>query len=149
MADKTELLLALYLEDIAYARHHEDLRSTITNLILVIGAALAGFVGFDNKINNSDIPAAIFLIIVGLVGAIFSYKHYERFHSHYARAREFRSSLDSIGELNIGKMKAQADKKHRKQFPRAHRLSAGWLWTALPVAVSVLGLLVLIPAMRN
>lgn len=147
MANDTDLLLALYLDDLAYARHHENLRSTITNLILVVGAALGGLIGFDQAIDSSDIPAAVFLIIVGVLGAIFCYKHYERFHSHYARAREFRTKLDDLTGLEIIKMKELADEKHRDKFPRAHRLSVGWLWTAFPLSVSVLGILVLILAL--
>lgn len=149
MASESELLLSLYLDDIAYARHHEDLRSMVTNLIIVVGAALGGIIGFDGIINGSDIPAAVFLIIVGICGAVFCYKHYERFHSHYARARELRKKLDTISGLGILEMKARADEKHRQEFPRAHRLSVGWLWTAFPLSVSVLGVLVLIPALSG
>lgn len=149
MTGESDVLLSLYLDDIAYARHHEDLRSTVTNLILVIGAALGGLIGFDNNITDSDVPAAAFLIIVGICGAVFSYKHYERFHSHYARARELRKKLDALSGLGILEMKHKADEKHRQDFPMAHRLSVGWLWTAFPLSVSVLGVLVLFPALSG
>lgn len=142
-----ELLLSLYLDDIAYARHHEDLRSTVTNLILAIGAALGGLIGFDEAINASDVPSATFLVMLGIGGAIFCYKHYERFHSHYARARELRLKLDSLSGLGILEMKRQADQKHREAFPITHKLSVGWLWTALPLSVSVLGMLVIVAAL--
>lgn len=147
MSDHADVLLSLYLDDIAFARHHESLRSTITNLILAVGAALGALVGYDNKITCADVPAAVFLILVGLGGAAFSYKHYERFHSHYGRAREIRSKLDEISGLELKEMRNRADEKHRESFPRSYKWSAGRLWAAIPLCVSILGLLILIAAL--
>jgi len=142
MSDNTETLLAFYLEDIQYARHHEQLRSQATNIILAAGAVLGATIGFDDSISSADIPTAIFLILIGVFGAAFNFKHYERYNLHYARAREYRSELANTTGLKVVVMKEVADEKHRLNFPRSHKWRLVTFWCGMPLCVSMMGIVV-------
>ena len=80
--DKNEILWKLYEDNRNYARFHELQRSTATNLILAVSAGLIGLVTFDKNINLLDLPSVLFLDVLGIFGAIFSAKHYERARLH-------------------------------------------------------------------
>ena len=139
MSEKPDVLLALYLDNIQYARHHENLRSTMSNLILVVGAALGAVITMDNKINSMDLPFIGFLVIIGLYGTFFSFRHFERFHSQYARARKLRAQLELAVDISISDMNKMADKEHAIRFPISHKWSLSYFWAAIPLSIALLG----------
>jgi len=143
---QVEVLLALFLDDIASARHHEGLRSTVANLTLVVGAAAGAFVGFDAKISMADLPAAALLIIVGVFGAMLSHKHYYLFHFHRERARPLREKLDQLTGLGLTEMKVKSDANTAARYPHMKEISAGFLWTIMPLSVSILGIAIAVAA---
>lgn len=57
-------------------------RTTITNLVMVLAAAVSAIILFDGRISLIDLPLTFFIIFLGLVGAVFTAKHFERAEMH-------------------------------------------------------------------
>lgn len=123
------------------ARHHEVQRSTVSGAIIAISAAVTGFIT-SHATTPSDLPLTLFLTIIGLFGAAFCAKHYERFQLHMEVIKEAQAYLDRLlpGEplQNIFDTAQARHKKHFHMLRRA-RLNHFWIWLHLMVAL--LGLL--------
>ncbi|HEX6480312.1 MAG TPA: hypothetical protein VF043_15850 [Ktedonobacteraceae bacterium] len=95
MSDTTEFLMRMAEENWAQARHTEDQRATLANLIVVIASIDQGVltqIGFI----KSALPLTILLIILGIYGALASAKLYKRHQHHINRARPLRKRLDEL-----------------------------------------------------
>src|SRR5437868_4603714 len=91
-----DVLWKMYEENVTEGRHHETQRATVTNLVIAIAAAVLGLVTYDKAITHLDLPLTIFLVFLGVFGAAFSSKYYERFRLHMKRAKKYRNALDKL-----------------------------------------------------
>ena len=141
MNEENDILICMYQEHLKQARHQENQRSTMANLILIISTGLLGVIALDKTFSFSDLPLAIFLFFLGLYGAIFTIKYYERFKLHYERSRNIRKEFDRrFKDLGISGLQKEADKKTKEFFPIMFKLRLYWLWISLLLIVSILGL---------
>ena len=131
----------LYVEHCTHVRHHESQRSTVAASILAIASAIIGLVTFDKKIESSDLPLTMLLVILGCFGALFSAKQYERASLHTERARHFRDAIDATLEGKpLKTLKRDADAAHAAKFPRLERLRLNKFWAALYLVLAAIGL---------
>src|SRR3712207_1575685 len=86
--DAKDVLWKFYQDYLTQMRHYEMQRSTVTNLLLLVAAAVLAFITYDKVLSRSDLPLTGLLVIIGLFGAAFSLKHYERTSFHIERARK-------------------------------------------------------------
>lgn len=149
--DAKDVLWKFYQEYYAQMRHYEMQRSTVTNLLLLVAAAILAFITYDKALSRSDLPLTGLLVIIGLFGAAFSLKHYERSSFHIERARKFRDKLDELlfESTLITHLKREADALHKKNHPILSRNYRGWwrvhrLWVVLHLLIAALGLLLTI-----
>lgn len=143
VADLKDLLLAKYQEERNYARQHENQRATVTTVIIAIAAATIGFLG-TSKGSQFHTLAALFLIGLGVFGAILSRKHYERFRFHSLWAKEFDRKLrESEPTLDIEEYDPKLD-KHYKMFPWIGRARLNWLWIGIHLLITVIGIALLV-----
>ena len=89
-----DILYGLYQENVLQCRHDETQRATVTSSIIAIDTIIIGLITFDKAINWSDIPLSALLILLGIFGAAFTLKHYERYSLHVERLRQYRAELD-------------------------------------------------------
>jgi hypothetical protein len=115
--DRRQIIWGLYQDVVLQGRHHETQRLGLTNAVLVTAAAALGLVSVDGKITPSDTPVGAFLVVLGIVGSVFTLKHYERFRMHMEQASQYRRALD-IPELD--------DLRRRAQQEHADGWSDGW-----------------------
>jgi hypothetical protein len=94
--DIKDMLWGLYQEHYTHIRHYESQRSTVTNLLIIIAAALLAFITYDKAITRADIPLACMLFMIGVFGATFSLKYHERASLHYQRVLKYRDKLDKL-----------------------------------------------------
>jgi hypothetical protein len=142
MQDEVELLLKIYEDQAAQCRHHESQRTSAVNLILAIGAALLGLSGLSD-LSPAFIPAAIFLGILGIFGALFARKHYERFRYHTMLAGKYWEKIEQLQPGTTVDLEA-AYEEHQQRFPLVGALSLNWFWTALPLLVTLIAVLLLV-----
>ncbi|MER8389405.1 hypothetical protein NKH14_28620 [Mesorhizobium sp. M1380] len=128
--ERRDVFWKMYQEHCTQGRHHETQRSTVATALIAIAAASIGFITLDRGLTRIDMPLTLFMVGVGVFGAAFSAKHYERFSLHMERGRAYRDELDSLLKgAPIKRLKNLADKEHTQHFPRLEnlRLNAFWL----------------------
>ncbi|HEX8642372.1 MAG TPA: hypothetical protein VF702_00490 [Allosphingosinicella sp.] len=116
--DGREELWKMYDSHVLQGRHHETQRSTVIGLVLAIATGLLGIASLDDSVaGRFDAGIGVLLVALGLFGAGFAAKHYERFNLHMERARGYREALDELLQLPGGKtlvsIKEAADKRHK------------------------------------
>jgi len=138
--DERDILIQIYQEDCEFARHHENLRATVANIIIAVSAGILGIVAFDQKVNINDLPLTIFLTFLGIFGGIFSSKHYERVRLHLNRAKQYFSKLEAIAPAtNLSELREKGNTANKSRFPRLFDLRLNRFWVALHLLISLLG----------
>jgi len=136
-----DILYGMYMDNITQCRHHETQRATVTSSIIAIDTIIIGLITFDKTINHIDIPLSILLIILGIFGATFTLKHYERYSLHVERLRQYRQALDEqFGNNEIMRLKNIADEIHAKRFPNLGRYTHHKFWIALHIFITAIAL---------
>jgi predicted membrane channel-forming protein YqfA (hemolysin III family) len=138
--DKIELLWRLYQEHCAWERHQEAQRSSATNFVLVVAAAVLSIITINKSTDITDLPLTIFLVLLGVFGVILSMKYYERFARHQTLAGAYRVALDQeIPEAQILGIRSEAERCHTDNYRLMHKWRLHWLWIGLHVAVALMG----------
>jgi hypothetical protein len=136
-----DLLFALYSENVIQCRHHETQRATVTSSIIAIDTIIIGLITFDKAINRLDIPLSVLLILLGIFGATFTLKHYERYSLCVERLRQYRQELDKqFGDNEILRLKNIADELHQKRFPNLVRYTHHKFWIFLHLIITAIAI---------
>jgi uncharacterized membrane protein len=136
--------MEMYKEHTVMGRHHELQRERVTNLILLISAALLAF-AVNSKNLAALFPLGTLIAVLGLFGAIFSYKHYERFRLHTKIAGEFRDALEaSLVGCKLREIRNSAVTAHEKIFPSSSKWRLHMFWVTLNLLVVLLGIVLAI-----
>ena len=144
MNDHTEILLNMFNEHCIHGRQHEKQRSTVTSILLSISAALIALVAIDDSINKSDIPIGLFLVGIGVFGAIFCAKLYERFRLHMAHVKIYREELEKIvPDSKINELHWKAEGNHTR-IARLDIIHLNKLWIFLNLFIACIGMLIIV-----
>lgn len=150
MNDEAEVMWRLYAENTTHGRHQETMRASVTSIVLIIAGAVLTVIGFSKRIYFEHWPLTTFLIFVGLFGAVFVVKHYERYCLHMQRARQYRIQLEgNIPNSNILQLKKTADAAHRAEFRRLADWKLSKFWVALHLLVAIFGIVLTVMALRS
>jgi len=145
--EEKEFLWDFCKEHLAFCRHHEVQREVVTRIVIIVASALIGVITLDKTLNVYDLPLSIMVILVGIFGAIFSSKHYERFSFHLNRFRRFRSEIIKYyPELDLVQLHTEADKESKLQFPILSKHRLNQFWMHLHVIIALIGVLLSIVA---
>jgi hypothetical protein len=147
-ANLREALWKMFEWETAQFRHHENERSAVASAVTGISAAMVAIVTFDDSIAApADIPTALLLVALGVFGAIFSMKQYERSQFHYQRLQNVRGELESLlSDCPLQQLRDAAETNHKAKFPVLWGLRLHDLWLALHLVVSVVGVFLLVVA---
>ena len=94
-----DILLANYKEHADEARQHENQRERMTALIVAVGAGSLGLAMSKVEAFNQSLLGGA-LVVLGLYGAIFSLKHYERNRRHVALMKGIGQRLEELYPLS-------------------------------------------------
>jgi hypothetical protein len=105
----------------------------------------------DRPLALEQFPLAMFVILIGLFGALFSAKYYERVCMHTERARKYRDALEvRLPDTAITKLNREADAISKEKFPTLFGLRLHRFWVGLHLLVAALGvLLTVLIVVRN
>lgn len=148
MKEHVDALLAYWAEHRAQMRQSEDQRSALTNYILVIVAALTGFV-VQQKLTAQTLPVTLLIVLIGVYGALSTAKYHERATYHLSQARALTRTLEEAGALPSDERLREYRTKHYRKYPRLHRLRLHWLWTGLHLAIAGYGIALTITALTR
>lgn len=138
-----EAIRAYWLEHRAQLRQCETQRSTLTNLLLIVTAALSGLI-VQQEFTLNVIPLCLFVALTGVYGAVAVAKYYERASYHLTQARALTRDLADRGVLGSDEGLVRARTVHYREFPRLHRIRLHRLWVGLHVAIALFGLSLLL-----
>lgn len=147
-AVRREAFWKMYQEHCTHIRHHDVQRSTVAASLIAITGAMLAVATFDRSLSRSDLPLLLMVSALGVFGALFSAKHYERSAMHMERARAYRDAIDAeLTAQPIKKLKVGADERHNEEFPRLHKLRINRFWLLLYVFISLLGVTLAVTAL--
>ena len=143
MDNTTQLVLALYQEQKAQARQHENLRASLTNFVLVISGAVLAFSGTSAS-PSMQCLGGVLLIGLGAFGALSSYKHYERFRYHTRWASAYDAKLRMLDPAAMIQDFEEQFKKHCGDFGWIERFRLHQLWVGIHIFIVFMGIAVIV-----
>jgi uncharacterized membrane protein YidH (DUF202 family) len=146
--DKPDFLWGMYQEHCTQGRHHEVQRGTVSSFIIIVAGGVLAFMA-NREVPRGKWSLAVFLIIVGLFGALFSAKQYERFSRHMGIASKYRRELEELLGNKVASIGSGLKSEHEKTFPRLAKLHLHYFWIALHLLIASLGITLLILALRK
>jgi hypothetical protein len=90
--DVSDYLWNMYNEHTSQGRHHETQRTAVSTVVLALAGAVVAVIAQGHFRHTWSLAA--FLILLGLVGALFSLKQAERTRMHITIAGAFRQQLE-------------------------------------------------------
>ena len=149
LPDVSSLLMDLYKDDCTQARHHEAQRSSMTSIIVAVSAGLIAFIAHGKNVTHAAWMPCSLLIFLGLFGALFSAKQYERARRHGFRAKAYRVKLDSMyPTAQITTICKDADQEAQQEFPCLFQRRLHHFWIGLNLFISLLGAIILFQALK-
>lgn len=139
MSAPEDMILAYWREHREQLRQSENQRAALTNYVLVIIAAMSGFI-VQQHFALRTLPLSILIAVIGLYGAVAAAKYHERAEYHLFQARALTRALLDAGLLTDNKVVlAEFREQHYRRYPRLNRLRLNRLWTGLHVGVVIYG----------
>ena len=152
---RRKLLWDLSAERRNQGRHSENLRSSVAGYVMTAASALVAVITYDKQINIYDLPLAIIVVLIGIIGALFSSAYTERYHRNRRRASDLLKELDRMtvhfGRSSVTEIEAGADATtwSKKRFSIVRKISSShWLWLAFPILVAILGIVLMVVAIE-
>jgi hypothetical protein len=125
-------------------RQSENQRAVLTNYVLLIAAAISGFV-VQQQFSLRSVPLSVLTMAIGLYGAASAAKYHERADYHLTQARALTRMLVQSGALpDTSAALEDARQAHYGKYPRLSRLRLNWLWISLHLGIAVYGTVLLI-----
>jgi hypothetical protein len=139
MLPEAEILLQLLREEHDQARHTEDQRASLTNFVITISGGLLALIA-ALKFRTPALLPSLFVMVLGLYGAVASAKLYERFELHRDRGREFRRRIAAlIPEAEIEQLRGRAATRHKGEHRVLYRVRLFWFWELFHLLIAGLG----------
>ncbi|MFE4611546.1 hypothetical protein ACFRK5_24850 [Streptomyces niveus] len=133
-----EAIRAYWKEHREQLRQCETQRSTLTNLVIIVTAALSALI-VQQKFTVNVMPLCIFVALAGVYGAVAVSKYYERASYHLSQARALTRDLVERGVLGSDQRLVQARAEHYRSFPRLRRIRLHRMWVILHLAIVLYG----------
>lgn len=140
--EQNDLFWNLYLSEREFARHHENQRTTASNILAAIAAGL--IVGFGSAIADGRVQIAIssMLMVLGLFGYFFCGKLTALIKLHNTRSYEYLKMLDeTVGHNKVSEVKKKAEVENKKSYGLFHTLSLSSIWTYFHLFIFFVGLM--------
>lgn len=139
MNEQADTVLAYWREHREQLRQSENQRAVLTNYVLVIVAALSGFI-VQQQLKPSTLPLSILVMAIGIFVSITVAKYHERADYHLGQARTLTRALVDLGALPDGKAELDASRgAHYGKYRRLHRIRLHKLWTGLHLGIALYG----------
>jgi hypothetical protein len=146
LADDKDVLLEMFKHYMDQATYHLSQRTATANILLILAGATIGFITVDTKLQGpDDVSAALFLIVLGVFGIMWSIKYHERFDYFLHRARGYRDELNRslTTDKDMKTINRIADDATEQKYGPIHRMAVWRLWAFLYLLITVVGAFIL------
>jgi len=93
LREQKDVLLGMYCECCTQARHYENKRATVSNIIML---ATVGLIGYIHHLDHEDWPLTAAIALVGVFGAVFTKFYFDRISCYEAAAVRFKNALRAL-----------------------------------------------------
>ena len=137
-------MLAYWQEHREQLRQSENQRAVLTNYVLVITAAISGFI-VQQHFAARTLPLSVLIIVIGVYGAVAVAKYHERADYHLLQARALTRVLVWAGALaDQATLLEEYRQEHYRNYRRLHRLRLNRLWTGLHLGIAGYGIVLVV-----
>lgn len=143
-----DILWGLFQEYRNHARHKEVMRANITNYLILISAGLLTLIT-NGGLKKDDMLLVAMLILVGILGALFSSSYSERYLRNRRRADEVAKELGDAffsNRMKVTELREAADVIHessKRYYPITKLANSHILWLTFPLLISLIGCILL------
>jgi hypothetical protein len=132
----------LYLSEREFIKHHENQRTTASNILAAIAAGLLVSLGTNQLTIEIRILISFLLAAIGLFGYVFCWKLYALIMLHADRSYEYLDVL-SVGfkELKIEEIKNNAKQANQKKFKFYGKIGLHTIWNWFHLFIFFMGLI--------
>lgn len=140
--DKRDLLWSLYMSEREFITHHENQRTSASNILGAIAAGLVVALGTDKLSSTVEIIISILLIIMGFFGFIFCAKLYALIKLHAERSYAYLGEIDDqINGVDIAALKTKAKKRYTAKFKIFSGIPLNKIWAGFHLSILFAGVL--------
>ena len=136
--DSTSIILEYWKDQRAQARNAETQRTNFTSIILIVAAAMLGFVA-QTGLRESSLALTVAIVFLGLFGATTSAKYYERYNLHLEQAIQFSKVLAAHEQKYDHEKILEPIRLEHASRNRLTRLRLNRLWIAFHLVVALVG----------
>jgi hypothetical protein len=151
-SDDIATLTEFYKDNVAYQRHHEDIRFKGSQLTITLAGVLTAALKFSSS-NTVNYTIAAFIIMLGALGVAQVIKHTERADRHATIARAYRRKISEIsvanGSSSVEQVHDHGADIHKRRAGVAYRLRARWFWLAMHFAILLFGVAIVVLQYRG
>ena len=141
MADDVDVLLRFCEDEWTQGRHTESQRATVTNFVVILSIGVFTFI-VQKGLSIQTLPLTLLLILLGIYGAVISYKLYERWSLCRRRVRYWRNRIDELHpNAKLLELKKTAALEQAKKYPRMYKIKLYRLWSILHISIAIIGLI--------
>lgn len=145
-SEAIKALLDNQKEENAFVRHYEETRFKITQITITLSGLLIGALRFGESEPRTSQLVGLFIVVLGVLGALISAKYTERADRHAKLSRAYRRAVSGL----IGAVGALSDLEavHSKAVAThelgrgLHNVRARLFWIGIHICMIVLGLVV-------
>lgn len=138
---KSDLLWSLYVSEREFIQHHENQRTSASNILTAIAAGLIVALGTEQLNEIIEVSICIVLMALGLFGFAFCGKLSALIKLHAQRSYEYLRVLDEeITELDIKTLKNRANKSHSDEHQKFSKVRLSSIWSSFHLFVFVSGI---------
>lgn len=143
--EKNDLAWNLYLSEREFIKHHENQRTTASNILAAIAAGLIVALGTDKLSIEIQILISFLLSVMGFFGYVFCTKLYALIMLHAGRSYEYLKILDAnFKEIDVVAIKNLAKAKNKERFKRFGKIGLNTIWRIFHLFICFTGLLLFI-----
>lgn len=137
-----ELLWNLYMSERGFIKHHENQRTTASNILTAIAAGLIVALGTGNLSVEIQMLISYLLSVIGFFGYVFCTKLYALIKLHASRSYEYLKILDSnFKEINVLEIKDLVQTKNKDNFKYFGKLGLNTIWRIFHLFICCTGLI--------
>ncbi|RAJ11759.1 hypothetical protein [Olleya aquimaris] len=138
--EKNDLAWNLYLSEREFIKHHENQRTTASNILAAIAAGLIVALGTDELSIEISILISFLLAVMGFFGYVFCGKLYALIMLHAGRSYEYLKILDTnYKEIDVVAIKKLAKTKNKERFKRFGKLGLNTIWRTFHLFICLTG----------
>jgi len=139
--EKNDLAWNLYLSEREFIKHHENQRTTASNILAAIAAGLIVALGTDELSVEISILISFLLAVMGFFGYVFCSKLYALIMLHASRSYGYLKILDeNFKEVDVVTIKKTAKEKNKDRFKRFGKLGLNMIWRLFHLFICLTGL---------